>query len=628
MDKNTNQKVKLDRRKLIVRENEYLEFEKEIYKISQLIDFEEVVGINVKDNRAKRLSLKHTKPVTPEVIIENGFTQKDLSDLTDEDYKLMEERYLAIEPLISKNLSREEIEKYANEINIHYTTLYRWLKKYKSTGTLPGLLSKPSGRTKGEYRLNAQVEKVMQEVIENYFLSKQKPSAQAVINKVNIECKKLNITPPSKNTIRNRIHEITEYERLKKQGNKSIARTRYEPTPGIYEARYPLEVIQIDHTQVDIMLVDDTNRKPIGRPWITLAIDIHSRMIAGYYLSLNAPSVTSVAMCITNAVLPKDEVLLKFDINTNWDVWGFPQTIHADNGADFRANALKRACLINEINLEFRPIGKTNFGGHIERMIGTLMKEVHSIPGTTFSNIKERQSYDSEGNACMTFYEFEKWVVTFITKVYHKRVHHTLGMSPDKKWEIGIFGTPTQEGVGYPPKPSDPLTVTLDFLPMVERTIQKNGINIDGLNYYDNILRSKVINPYEEDKNKKKFICKRDPRDISYIWFYDDSLSEYYKIPLANQNFPKMSLWEYETLKKDIKVKGYQSVNQDAIIDAHEELSNQILDSASKTKKARRIQQKKINNHIETAIYKEPKVEQIRNNIDDNLWDDDIPDFD
>lgn len=36
------------------------------------------------------------------------------------------------------------------------------------------------------------------------------------------------------------------------------------------------------------------------------------------------------------------------------------------------------------------------FGGHIERLIGTFMKEVHGINGTTFSNIKEKDNYDSE----------------------------------------------------------------------------------------------------------------------------------------------------------------------------------------------------------------------------------------
>jgi hypothetical protein len=37
-------------------------------------------------------------------------------------------------------------------------------------------------------------------------------------------------------------------------------------------------VVQIDHTLLDIILVDDLHRLSIGRPWITLAIDVFSRI--------------------------------------------------------------------------------------------------------------------------------------------------------------------------------------------------------------------------------------------------------------------------------------------------------------------------------------------------------------
>jgi putative transposase len=31
--------------------------------------------------------------------------------------------------------------------------------------------------------------------------------------------------------------------------------------------------MQIDHTRVDVIVVSEGSRKPLGRPWITLAID-------------------------------------------------------------------------------------------------------------------------------------------------------------------------------------------------------------------------------------------------------------------------------------------------------------------------------------------------------------------
>lgn len=621
---------KLDRRMLKVIADDYVEYNGGIYKITQLIDFNEVIGIDIETKSAKRLLVKDLKPVSADKVQDNGFIYRDLSEIADSDWKELERRFNAITPLLN-SASRAEIEQHSESIGVHYTTLYRWLKNYKSTGTLTGLLPRKEGRKPGELRIDSRAEAIIHETINNYYLTRQRPAIQFVINKVFAQCAKEKIVAPGKNTIRNRISKITEYERLKKQGNASIANDRYAPAPGTFEADFPLQIVQIDHTKVDIILVDDETRMPIGRPWVTLMIDIYSRMIPGYFLSLDEPSATSVAMCVTNAVLPKDELLLKHDIDAEWNVWGFMQTIHADNGADFRTDTLKKACQAYGTNIEFRPVNKKQYGGHIERVIGTVMKEVHSLPGTTFSNIRERQSYDSDGNATMTFSEFEKWLVTFITKVYHKRKHSSLGVSPESKWREGIFGSALQEGVGYPPKPSDPVSILIDFLPMFSRTIQKNGVNIEGLNYYDHVLRP-FINQMDSDANKKKrFIFKRDIRDISYVWFYDESTQSYFKVRLANPQIPDMSLWEYREIRKIIGKQSSDEISDHELIEAHEELHRQVLESSAKTKKARRQLQKTKNlkrSGTLPASYRPPEPVGRVDVAEDNLWDDDIPVFD
>lgn len=621
--------ITIDRSSLKIQENEFVQYKNDIYKISEIIDFNYIVGINIQTKRPKRLEIKTLKAISSENISKDISIFKDVYDFRDEEFTEIQEKYLAIQPLLKNQISRDEIEEHANKIGVHFTTLYRWLKKYKSTGTLAGLLPRPSGRKKGETRLDFQTEEVIQKVIESYYLTHQKPSVQAVINKINIECKNKNITPPGKNTVRNRIHKLSEYDVLRKRGNKSLARTLYKPTPGKFVAEYPMQLIEIDHTPVDLILVDDQHRKPIGKPWITVAIDIYSRMIVGYYLSLNAPSVTSVAMCISNTVLPKDELLLKLDIDSNWDVWGFPETIHVDNGADFRADAIKHAGLLHGINIEFRPVGQSNFGGHIERVIGTLMNITHEIPGTTFSNIQQKGEINPDKNASMTFSEFERFLVTFITKIYHKRLHEGIKMSPEQLWDIGIFGD--EAPIGLPPKPSDSQSVLIDFLPYFKRTIQKNGINIEGLNYYDYVLRSKIHEIDEETGKKKQFICKRDPRNIKFIWFYDDNVQQYYKISVADQSLPNMTLWEYDLIKRNLYDKGIQNINHAQIIEAHEELYQQIESSVKKSKKARREQQRIVNkdkeiktfNESEAQLDKKIKIVDISNDTED----DDIPDF-
>lgn len=626
------EKLKLNRQKVQLIIGNFVKYESQIYKITQLIDFSEVIGINIETNEAKRLLIEYIKPVPNNIIKNNGYIFKDIDDIADDEWKTIEIRLNAIRPLLN-GATRKEIEEHSKEIGIHFTTLYRWLSGYKSTGTVTGLLSQKRGRKNGTVFIAEDIEKIIQDTIKNDYLIKERPSIKSVINKIKIKCLERNLALPSNNTIRNRINKITQYEFFEKRNSKNLVKDRFSPATKKYHADYPLQKVQIDHTRVDLHIVDDEYRTSIGRPWLTLAIDIYSRMIVGYYLSLDAPSGVSVGMCIVNAILQKNKLLNQFELDTEWNVWGKFDNIFTDNGADFRSFSVEQACLANGIHINFRPIGKKEYGGHIERLIGTTMTEVHDIPGTTYSNIKEKMHYDSEGNACMTFDEFEKWLLIYITKIYQHNIHSGIKSSPYSKWKEGIFGTKYTPGIGYPQIPGDIESLTIDFLPSIERTVQKNGVTIDGLTYFDQILRTKIRGydiGYETSNSNPKYIFKRDPRDISFIWFYDNTQQEYHKIGLANMEFQPMSLQELNIIKNNIEKTNNKILNEYNILEGYKELYSHVEESIKKTKQQKKMLQKAKNNKknsITNIINKNPKNSFTINNESD-IWDNEIPDFD
>ena len=92
----------------------------------------------------------------------------------------------------------------------------------------------------------------------------------------------------------------------------------------------PLQVVQIDHTLVDVVVVDELERLPLGRPWLTLAIDVASRMVTGFYVSLDPPSTLSVAMALTQAVLPKDLWLCDRELDLAWPACGLPELLRQE----------------------------------------------------------------------------------------------------------------------------------------------------------------------------------------------------------------------------------------------------------------------------------------------------------
>jgi putative transposase len=57
-----------------------------------------------------------------------------------------------------------------------------------------------------------------------------------------------------------------------------------------------LDIVQIDHTRVDVSVVDREHRLSIGRPWLMLAIDIATRAVVGFSVALEIPSALSVSL--------------------------------------------------------------------------------------------------------------------------------------------------------------------------------------------------------------------------------------------------------------------------------------------------------------------------------------------
>ena len=132
------------------------------------------------------------------------------------------------------------------------------------------------------------------------------------------------------------------------------------PTP---PARSPLDVVQIDHTPVDLILVDPIERQPIGRPWITVAIDVFSRCIAGFHVTLEPPSATSVGLCLAHIAADKGPWLEEIGVEADWPIIGRPRRIGVDNAREFHSEALERGCAQHDIAIDWRPPGRPQAAG-------------------------------------------------------------------------------------------------------------------------------------------------------------------------------------------------------------------------------------------------------------------------
>jgi putative transposase len=100
---------------------------------------------------------------------------------------------------------------------------------------------------------------------------------------------------PARATILGRIKSLkADADVLPTEVSRHV-RDRTRLLRGSAEASRALERVEIDHTLVDTHIVDAKDRGPLGRPWLTIAIDVATRVVLGFCLTLESPSRLSVA---------------------------------------------------------------------------------------------------------------------------------------------------------------------------------------------------------------------------------------------------------------------------------------------------------------------------------------------
>ncbi len=328
-----------------------------------------------------------------------------------------------------------------------------------------------------------EVEAIIEDHLSRYYLRRERPSLARVVREIRSACAEQGLQQPTRRTVQRRLDAIDAREVMKAREGAKAARQRFAPVKGQNAAERPLDVVQIDHTPADIILVDSFERKPIGRPWVTLAIDITSRMVTGYHVSFEAPSRLSVAFVLRMPWPPKQNCWLTL----NALCLGLPRANREHpcrQWSRFPVPSLSVSLCGMGDQLVYRPPGSPHFGGHIERLIGTMMGAVHLLPGTTQSSVAAKGGYDAEANAAMTLREFDLWFALEICR-YNNSIHSGLNCTPVAKWDALA-----REMSGDIPFDMEAFRVS--FLPSEQRQVRRDGIHLFDMRYWSDALAGYV----------------------------------------------------------------------------------------------------------------------------------------
>ena len=310
-------------------------------------------------------------------------------------------------------------------------TLAKWVRDYRNAGNFMCFIKKDHRTRFRPRQFGDEIELLVEKAIYVNYSTELRPKmtkafrALVVMTQAEFDLteKEAKAILPSYRTFVRRVEKSDHYQVLEKRHGKLFLRNAagYGKKTG-----YPPFIggrVEVDCNRVDVMVYDEHLGR-CYRPWLMTMIDIHTRCIIAWDLSVTAPSAAKVARVLKRAICADGH---RFRC--------IPHNIIVDNGSEFINKTLRDQCTALNIRILYAPPRTGKAKPFVERKYRSLNEIFfHQIPGTTFSNPEERGDYDSEANA---IYSLEKLCERFVQalEVYHTQYHRSIENTPMLAWQ-------------------------------------------------------------------------------------------------------------------------------------------------------------------------------------------------
>lgn len=250
----------------------------------------------------------------------------------------------------------------------------------------------------------------------------------------------------------------------------------------LLKADFSNQIVQCDHTKLDVRIVDNERNLLSWRPWLTTVVDSFSSCLVGYHLWHKQPGAHEVALTLRHAILPK-QYSPEYALKEPWNIYGAPlQYFFTDGGKDLSKSKLIKAIgkqLGFQCELRDRPIQ----GGIVERLFNTINTEVlKPLPG--YISKEEGGAERAEKEACLTLEDIDKMLAGYFYDDYNHQ--------PYPKKPIDTRFQRWFKGMNHKlPEPLNERDLDICLLKKEHRVVQKHGsIFFENLTYRCEELRS------------------------------------------------------------------------------------------------------------------------------------------
>lgn len=455
------------------------------------------------------------------------------------------------------------------QLAAHYmpspSTVRRWLKQRGAAGDRPlRVMVSGSGRVSRRRRLPASVRRRMHEAAAAYWSNLRMSVGDAYddlmdrLSRINAELEgRLGVTVPvpSRETFRKHLRSLECFDTVAARYGLKEANKRFKAIGEGLKAHRPLLLATIDHTPADVHIVMDAEGwRYVGRPFLTLVVDVHSRCILGWLLSFEPASLYSVIECIRRANRPKPRMRDLFpDCPELADIYGKCDEIVVDNGLEFIGTSFESGMTDLGVSIRWAPVKSPPHKAIVERFFSTLNSMLHKkLPGGTFPLQKLREwDIDPQKFAVLTLEQTEA-LLDLAIGVYHQSLHRNLGDTPIRTWVRGVNADTGISVIG------DDRQLDKMLGAREERLVTRGGVELFNLRYHDpaitgplleDLARREAVRGRRQGSATAKVAVKYNPANLREIHVWNGPRGAYVTLPCTDLEYAEgLSRWQHDQL--------------------------------------------------------------------------------
>lgn len=439
------------------------------------------------------------------------------------------------------------------------STIQRWAQKVRNCIDAPlQYLLAPKNDLKGgrgKIRMSEEVAKIVETCVQDVYLSSENTPLtecyQELVKRITQENeyrhKNNKLKLVSYGQLRRYVLGIDAYEVHASRFGRTSAEKRFKISrKNRRRLSRALERVEVDHTPLDIFVVDDTGQT-LGRAYLTVLVDKKTKVILGFNLGFDGPSVMSVLRALKHAVSPKSYLKEKYpEVVSDWPMFGLIELLAMDNGPEFHSPMFKTTIMDMDIVREmvYMPMGKPFFKGLVENKQGILNRSISSgQPGATMSHFWQRnKDRPPEEYAVHTLESLYRLLHIWICDVYHLTVNRDLKTTPYKSWQQTTELMPVRLA---PNKERLDLACTLP----ITRKLQAYGVEVCYLRTFNNEELERMRRRYMHS-GAITVEVRYKPYKLDKIWVKDPDKQTWFVVENYDSETRNTTAWQQEQVQR------------------------------------------------------------------------------